>query len=212
MHLTLEQLLCENRAAMDVQLRADWLPVQVQSAIMTTAGTTTAKGNPIAEWPSGSRNVTAWDIGSGHVNCSAVLSPGLTFDARFDEYVGFLYGRQASDARQVYPGSYTAIPAYRLNYPNIVVSFLRAQSITVSRRVTNVEKRVGVYFPWVTPPKNARVSVRPWVLVVRPGRSATFRVTFTVRSRSNGFSFGSLTWRDRRGHAVRSVLGLQAIP
>ena len=187
-------------------------PVQVQSAIMTTAGATTVKGNAIAEWPSGSTNVTAWDVGSGHVNCSAVLSPGLTFDTSFNDYVGFLYGRQASDARQVYAGSYSAIPAYELNHPNIVVSFLTARRITVSRRVTNVEKGVGIYLPQVTPPKNARVLVRPRVLVVRPGRTATFRVTFTVRSRSNEFAFGSLTWRDRRGHAVRSVLGLQAVP
>ena len=197
-------------AALIMQAHPDWSPAQVKSAIMTTAYTKTNKGNPITD--DAGASVTPWDTGSGHVDCSKVSDPGLTYDISFRDYVNFLYGRQANLARQVYSGrSYKAIPGYQLNCPNIVVSNLRQRIVAVKRTVTNVGGADAVYKATVVAPGNARVTVSPSTLSVKAGGIASYTVTFLVKKRSRKFAFGSLTWADGNGHSVRSVLGLQAV-
>ena len=197
-------------AALIMQAHPDWSPAQVKSAIMTTAYTKTNKGNPITD--DAGTSVTPWDTGSGHVDCTRASDPGLTYDISFNDYVNFLYGRQPSLARQVYRGrSYRAIPGYQLNYPNIVVSNLKEWAVTVKRTVKNVGGADAVYKATVVAPGNARVVVTPSTLSVKAGRTASYTVTFLVKLRSRNFAFGSLTWADRKGHSVRSVLGLQAV-
>ena len=160
----------------------------------------------------GATAVTPWDTGSGHIDCTKVLDPGLTYDISYADYIAFLRARQPRKTRQAFRGlSFKRLPAYQLNYPNIVVSFLKKSKIVVKRTVTNVGGADTTYSATVVPPGNAAVSVSPTSLSIKAGGTASFTVTFTVTSRSSKFAWGSLTWADGNGHSVRSVLGLQAI-
>ena len=196
-------------AALIFQQHPDWSPSQVKSAIMTTAYSFTNKGNPIVDQTG--LAVTPWDTGSGHVDCTKVLNPGLTYDTTFDDHVNFLYARQPLLARRVYTGNFQGVPSYNLNDPNIVVSFLKGSSVVVTRTVTNVGGADAVYTATVVEPSNVRVVLSTSTLNVAKGSTATFTVTFNVKRRSRTFAFGSLTWADGNGHVVRSVLGVQAI-
>ena len=160
----------------------------------------------------GTTAVTPWDTGSGHIDCTKVLDPGLTYDISYDDYVSFLRARDPLKTRLAFKGSSVKrLPAYQLNYPNIVVSFLRKRKVVVKRTVTNVGGADATYSATVVAPSNAGVSVSPASLSIKAGATASFTVTFTVKSRSRKFEWGSLTWADGNGHSVRSVLGLQAI-
>ena len=129
-----------------------------------------------------------------------------------DDYISFPLARQPTKTGKTFKRSgLKRLPAYQLNYPTIVVSFLKKSKVVAKRTVTNVGGADATYFATVVPPGNAAVSVSPASLSVKAGGTASFTVTFTVTSRSNKFAWGSLTWADGNGHSVRSVLGLQAI-
>jgi hypothetical protein len=79
--------------------------------------------------------------------------------------------------------------------------------------VTNVDRKLGLYAAVVQAPPGVKVKVTPPVLVVKPGKAATYKVTFTRTSAPLGqYTFGSLTWRDLQGHAVRSPIALRPVP
>ncbi|CAI0428636.1 unnamed protein product, partial [Linum tenue] len=67
----------------------------IRSAILTTAYTFDLSGHPI----SNEQNVSAtvFDMGSGHVNPSKVLNPGLVYDIEPDDYIPYLCGLGYSD-------------------------------------------------------------------------------------------------------------------
>ena len=196
-------------AAMVVSANPSWTPAMVRSALMTTAYQTTTSGKPIPG-DDGSP-VNAWSTGSGHVDCTRVLNPGLVYDAGYTDYVNFMYGRYPVQARLQFPGlSYRAVDASNLNYPNMVVSNVLLQRVTVTRKVTSVLNVPSTFVANVVEPPNAKVNVSPPTLTIQPGGSATFTVTFTITSRSDNFEFGSLTWTNQAGNKVRSVLGVQA--
>lgn len=155
--------------------------------------------------------VDPWTTGSGHVDCTRVLDPGLTFDSSFDNYVEFLHATQPARSRLLFHGAYKSVPATQLNHPNIMVSHLRRGSISVRRTVTNVGGVDAVYNATVVEPSNAAVAVFPSSLRVAAGGTASFLVTFVLKTskRQSSFQFGSLTWSDGLGHTVRSVLGVK---
>ncbi|GJP39665.1 hypothetical protein CLOM_g24013 [Closterium sp. NIES-68] len=201
-------------AALVVQNHPDWSPAQVMSAILTTASTTNTAGGPILN--SLGQPATPWEMGAGHVNPGDVLDPGLTFDASFTDYLSFLSGQagkvslKSLGLGKAAPRGLKAIPAYNLNRPAISVSRL-LKTVTVTRFVTNVADANSTYTAKVVPPANVKVVVKPLVLSVAAGKTASFTVQFTVTKASSQFSFGSLTWEDQAGHVVRSVLAVQPV-
>ncbi|GJP54990.1 hypothetical protein CLOM_g13984 [Closterium sp. NIES-68] len=196
-------------AALIVQKHPKWSPAQVMSAIMTTASNVNNKGRPIGRFVGGEK-ATPFEIGSGHVNPPKVSDPGLTYNLGLGDYLNFLAGQNLTEVQGWKIKAVKAIPAYNLNLPSISVSRLRKQ-VVVRRTVTNMGLKTATYRAKVVAPENVRVVVTPSQFTIGVGKSVSFLVAITVVNPTGSFSFGSLTWEDGAGHAVRSVLAVQPI-
>ena len=196
-------------AAMIMAKHLDWSPAQIKSAMMTTTTRTSNIDGPILDGEN-SKEATHWDMGSGQVDGSRILDPGLTFDASYEDYKQFLAGQDATRATSTF-GAVTPIKGYELNQPNIVVSLLTG-TVSVTRTVKNVGTASATYQATVVAPSGASVTVSPTSFTVGAGQTTTFTVSFTAQSTSKEFSFGNLTWTDGSGHSVFCVLGVQGVP
>jgi hypothetical protein len=95
-----------------------------------------------------------------------------------------------------------------LNYASIALGDLAGEQ-TITRTVTNVSDRQSTYVAKVQAPAGFTVTVSPSTIVVRPGKSVTYKVTIKrTAGASAAWAFGSLTWSDSRGHAVRSPIAV----
>ena len=199
-------------AAMIVQKHGDWSPAQIKSAIMTTARSKTNKRKPIHIDDGSVTN--PWAYGAGLVDGKRVLDPGLTFDVRIVDYMGFLGGMDAQMARKVFSTTINSISSYNLNLPSILLSRKDPNSFprTLKRTVVNVGSVISTYVSHVEQPWPGLVTVSPPSFRIDPGGSITFFVTFKpFLLPKAGFAFGSLTWKDEYGHVVRCPLGVQGL-
>jgi subtilisin family serine protease len=170
-----------------------WSPMAVKSAMMTTASTKDSAGNTI-QWSQG--DATPLNFGAGHVQAGSAFDPGLVYDSGFNEWIQ--YGCGIGQMQLVYAPSvcqtFGSIDPSNLNYPSIAVGDL-AGSQVVTRTVTNVSNRIGLYFPLIKAPAGFTVKVSTPVLILRPGKSVTFKITITRTSAAlQEYAFGSLTW------------------
>ena len=183
------------------QAHPDWSPAMAKSALMTTARQNIIKDD-------GETKADPFDMGAGHIKpggrvvAGSAYQPGLTYDAGYLEYLGFL----CDAAPQVFadPEGFCAsleeagIPtqAINLNLPSIGISELPG-SQTIQRTVTSVAENPGtiVYRAIVDAPKGYRVEVTPRKLRLDQGESKTYRVTITNKRAVIGeWAFGSLKW------------------
>ncbi|KAF3788915.1 CO(2)-response secreted protease [Nymphaea thermarum] len=180
-----------------------WSPTAIKSAIMTTATVIDKDGNFITVDPEG-RVANPFDYGAGFVNPMRVLNPGLLYDASAADYRTFLcsLGYDQRTVRLV-TGDNSSCPSpgvssnFDLNYPSIAIPNLKTKQ-SVTRTVTNVGKPVSVYRAIVSPPPGIEVTVVPRFLNFSSwGQKMRFTVTFKVVAPTNGYVFGSLTWRKR---------------
>lgn len=74
-------------AALIIAKHPTWSPMAVKSAIMTTAYQATKTGFPPGRVFGG-----PFDFGSGHVDPTAALDPGLVFDSYEPDWKHFLCG------------------------------------------------------------------------------------------------------------------------
>jgi hypothetical protein len=95
--------------------------------------------------------------------------------------------------------------ASRVNSASIAVGDLVGRT-TVTRTVTNVGTAPATYTATVDGLRGIGVSVTPSTLTLRPGESASFRVSMTATRHAtyDEFAAGTLTWRDRNGDRVAS--------
>jgi len=192
------------------QLHPKWTPMEVKSALMTTATTKDGAGKPIRR--AGGSVATPLDYGSGHVVPTSAADPGLVYDSTADDWVSYLcaigQAPLTTDGRDVCTRVRKTDPS-DLNTPSISVGDL-AGTQTVTRTVTNVSSATGVYTATVEAPAGYRTTVSPAKLTVRPGGSATYKVTFTRAGAAFGtWAFGAVSWSDKQ-HKVRSVVALRA--
>ncbi|KAL9254734.1 Subtilisin-like protease SBT2.5-like protein [Drosera capensis] len=199
-------------AALIKQQHPKWSPAAIKSALMTTSSTLDRAGKPLlAQQYSESQAMTLgaatpFDYGSGHVNPSAALDPGLIFDAAFSDYLGFLCTTPGIDAHEIrnytsLPCNYTLGHPSNLNTPSITVSHL-VETRTVTRTVTNVAEEES-YTISATMAPAITISVNPTSITLPPGASRKFFVTLTVRSVTGSYSFGEVILKGNRGHRVR---------
>ncbi len=197
-------------AALLRQAHPEWSPAALKSALMTTA-------HQGVNQQDGSSPANPFDFGSGHIEPNAANDPGLVYDISDDEYDAFACDSGSPAVTQArcdaLRDSGLSFEPSALNQPSIAVARL-ASTRTVSRRVTNVSDETGTYFAAVELPPDIDVQVVPSSLMIGPGQSQTFEVTFTFQGgppdQLNRWRFGSLTWSSE-DHAVRSVLAVRPV-
>ena len=162
-------------AALLMQLHGDWTPMMVKSALMTSAG-------DVLDGPNTDPSVV-FGQGAGHVAPNLAASPGLVYDSGFNDWLAFLCGTttgvDASDCAALGAAGYSLDPR-NLNVASIGIGAL-AGSRTVTRVVTNVDRKADTYTPKITGLNGIAVSVAPASLRLDPGQRKAFKVTFTRR-------------------------------
>jgi subtilisin family serine protease len=150
-------------AALYFGVHPKWSPMAVKSAIMTTASRVkTADGKS-------SRDYSAQ--GAGNVRPDRMFNPGVIFDARERDWLGFLEGQGFATDTGVEP----ADPS-DYNAPSIAIGKL-VGSQTVTRRVTAVKP--GTYQTTISVP-GVTATVNPSTLnFSSAGETKTVTVTFT---------------------------------
>jgi hypothetical protein len=159
-------------------------------------------------------------MGAGHVDPSgsatapgSTFNPGIVYDAGFNEYLGFL----CDAAPEVFANptatcaslASAGVPtrSENLNYPSIGVSEVPGTK-TVQRSVTNVTGSALTINASVVEPTGFDVTVSPSTLVVPPGQTRTFELTFNnVDAPLGEWRFGSLTWSGN-GYTARSPIAV----
>ncbi|GMI97248.1 AUXIN-INDUCED IN ROOT CULTURES 3 [Hibiscus trionum] len=203
-------------AAIIKSMKPSWSPAAIKSAIMTTATVLDNTKHLIGRQPFGNET-TPFDYGSGHVNPTAALEPGLVYDYDSTDLINFLCSIGANPAQlknltgQLTHCQKPFVPSYDLNYPSIGVSNMNG-SLSVHRTVTYYGKDPTVYYAYIDHPDGVKVRVTPSKLCfTKTGEKISFRVDFMPYKKSDGsFVFGALTWRNGI-HKVRSPIGLNVL-
>ena len=201
-------------AALLIAKHPDWTPMEVKSALMTTASPTDNEGNPIQAQSTGA--ATPLDMGSGQVHPAPAFDPGLVYNSGIGDWLSYSCGvgvhliSGGTDLCTVFP----AIEANQLNYPSIAAGALPGTQ-TVTRTVTDVAQRGSApdrYTVQVTSPAGYNVTVSPAQFTIRPGQSVTYTVAITrTTAPLNAYRFGQLVWTDGSGHSVRSPISIQGV-
>jgi subtilisin family serine protease len=184
-------------AALLMQAHPDWSPMEVKSALMTSA-------YDILDGPDTSPLVI-FRQGAGHIQPNSAMDPGLVFDAGWNDWLAFLCGTttgvSASTCNALSGLGYSLDPS-DLNVASIAIGAL-AGSQTVTRKVTNVGSDVASYTPSYTGMTGFDVTITPSSLTLSPDESGTFSVTLTRTTAAlNAYVGGQLTWTDGE-HSVR---------
>ncbi|RWR72766.1 subtilisin-like protein protease SBT5.3 [Cinnamomum micranthum f. kanehirae] len=160
------------------------------------------RGHAITADPEG-RLANPFDYGAGFVNPTNVLNPGLIYDAQPVDYKDFLcsIGYDENSVRLVTGNdsvcNHSSSQGMDLNYPSISVPDLKS-SFSVKRTVTNVGNARSVYKVVVYSPREVNVTVSPKYLIFNKyGQKISFTVNFKAVAPSNGYVFGSLTWKKK---------------
>ncbi|MET7419224.1 S8 family peptidase [Dactylosporangium sp. NPDC005555] len=185
-----------------------WSPSAVQSALMTTASVFDNSDGMIQR---AGKIASPLDYGAGHVTPARAFDPGLVYESGPQDWARYACGLGQLQLVSDWCATVGEADPSDLNYPSIAVAALPGTQ-TVTRTVTNVSDQPSVYVASVTQPQGLAVTVSPSTMTVGAGETATFKVT--IRRTDGAFrtwTFGSLTWTDLRGHAVRSPIGARPV-
>jgi hypothetical protein len=164
-------------AAMYFSVHPKWSPMAVKSAIMTTSARVKTSNGKV------SRDYFAQ--GAGNVRPDRMFNPGVIFDAREKDWLGFLEGAGVDTDTAAKP-----IESSNYNVPSIAIGELGG-SQKVIRRVTAV--KAGSYQAAISVP-GVTASVSPSTLqFAHAGETKVVTVTFFPDAGSlSGTAFGSL--------------------
>lgn len=200
----------------------EWSSAAIRSALLTTASQVDNRGRFIrAHQPSSNTSVsigwaTPFDYGSGFVNATAAMDPGLIFDVGFQDYINFLCtvpGADVNSVEEATGGICQDRPGDRssdLNLPSITVGNLIGTR-RVKRVVASVSRHKETYKLQVHAPRGVEVFVEPRVFTVSDKQQQSFTVTLRTIKANQAFTFGSLLWIGSRGHVVRMPLAVSAM-
>ncbi|XP_068656109.1 subtilisin-like protease SBT2.3 [Aristolochia californica] len=203
-------------AALVKQKFPSFSPSAIASALSTTASAYNNQGGPIMAQRSYSNPdsnqspATPFDMGSGFVNATAALDPGLVLDASFDDYISFLCGINGSNPVVL---NYTGQPCGNstmngidLNLPSITIAKLN-QSKTVQRTVTNIADNETYAVSW-SAPYGVSVSVDPTRFSISNGQKKILTVVFNATMNSTSASFGRIGLYGNKGHIATIPLSV----
>ncbi|KAF8752681.1 hypothetical protein HU200_011921 [Digitaria exilis] len=193
-------------AAVLRRARPGWSPSAIKSALMTTADMAHPDGTPITDEFTG-EPATHLLMGSGIVNATKALDPGLVYDLSTHDYLTYVCGLGYNDSfvndiiaqplQNASCASSGKIEGKDLNYPSFLVTLTTAAPVVeVKRTVTNVGEAGSVYTAEVVAPKTVDVEVVPPRLEFG---TVNQKMDFTVRFRrvanpTQHTAEGSLRW------------------
>ncbi|KAG2304045.1 hypothetical protein Bca52824_032696 [Brassica carinata] len=181
-------------------------PAAIGSALSTAASLTDRKGGPIMAQhavlnPDATQTPAAFDMGSGFVNATAALDPGLIFDI-----VSLRHQRIISVVLN-YTGGCSAynssLAASDLNLPSVTIAKL-VGTRTVLRWVTNIAATVTneTYTVGWRAPDSVSVKVSPAKFTIGNGQTRVLSLVFRAMKNDTVASFGRIGMVGDRGHVV----------
>ncbi|XP_073058458.1 subtilisin-like protease SBT2.2 [Primulina eburnea] len=186
-------------------------PAAIGSALSTTASLYDRNGGPIMAqraYANPDLNLspaTPFDMGSGFVNPTAALNPGLIFDTCYDDYISFLCGINGSSPLILnYTGESCGVSRTtptNLNLPSITISKLN-QSAVMQRTVTNVDRNETYRVGW-TAPFGVSVKVIPSYFVILSGEKQVLTVVLNATINSSIASYGRIRFFGSNDHVVK---------
>ncbi|GAU18700.1 hypothetical protein TSUD_79880, partial [Trifolium subterraneum] len=199
-------------AALIKQKFPNFSPAAIGSSLSTTESLNENSGKPIMAqrtYPSPDLNkspATPFDMGSGFVNVTAALNPGLIFDSSYDDYTSFLCGINGSASAVLdYIGQNcwthnSTVYGSDLNLPSITIARLD-QSRIVQRTVQNIAANETYSVGWSSP-YGVSVKVSPTRFSIANGERQVLSVIFNATSNSSTASFGRIGLFGNQGHVV----------
>ncbi len=188
-------------AALLMDLHPDWTPMEVKSALMTSA-------YDVLDGPD-TNPLVIFRQGAGHIRPNSAADPGLVFNAGWNDWLAFLCGGTTAVGTSTCDtlksmGYSTDLSDY--NVASVAIGAL-AGSQTVTRTVTNVGSKAETYSFAYTAQPGLNVSVSPSTFTIAPGATKKLAITVTNLSAAlNAYSGGQLTWTGSKGHIVRIPL------
>ncbi|XP_019415781.1 PREDICTED: subtilisin-like protease SBT2.2 [Lupinus angustifolius] len=205
-------------AALIRQKFPNFSPAAIASALSTTTSLHDKKGGPIMaqrSYASPDLNqspATPFDMGSGFVNATAALNPGLIFDTRYDDYMSFLCSINGSAPVMLnYTGQNclfynSTLYGPDLNLPSITISKLN-QSRVVQRTIQNIAANETYRVGW-SAPHGVSIKVSPTHFSVADGERQVLSVFFNATINSQVASFGRIGLFGNKGHVVNIPLSV----
>ncbi|XP_054803176.1 subtilisin-like protease SBT2.2 isoform X2 [Prosopis cineraria] len=199
-------------AALIKQKFPNFGPAAVGSALSTTASVYDKNGGPIMaqrSYASPELNqspATPFDMGSGFVNGSSALNPGLIFDSSYNDYMSFLCGINGSAPMVLnFTGQNCALynsTVYGpdLNLPSITIAKLN-QSRVVQRTVQNVGGNESYSVGWFAP-FGVSLKISPTHFYIGSGEKQVLSVSLNATTNSYAASFGRIGLFGNQGHVV----------
>ncbi|KAG0460388.1 hypothetical protein HPP92_020685 [Vanilla planifolia] len=202
-------------AALIKQNHPEWSPAAVASAIMTTANDAGVGTGPLLAQRANGDLVAAtpFDYGSGAINPTRALDPGLIFDAEFKHYIQFLCAVPGTDEDSVRRSAGAGCPTAQrewcsdLNSPSVTVASL-VGSRKVERRVTSVAAETEKYAVTVREPAGVAVTVSPSEFGISPNETKMLRIDVVAKEAMNDYVFGEVVLRGDKKHIVRIPLAV----
>ena len=167
-----------------------WSPMMIKSALMTS-------GYDVLDATSDANRI--FRQGAGHIRPNNAADPGLVFNSGFFDWLAFLCGTtngvDPDTCTALVNAGYSTEPS-NMNVASIAIGDL-AGIQTVTRKVTNVGSSAATYTPSTSGLAGITVDVQPTSLMLNPGQTGTFTVTFTrTTAPLNDYVGGQLTWTD----------------
>ncbi|XP_020994979.1 subtilisin-like protease SBT2.2 isoform X1 [Arachis duranensis] len=199
-------------AALIKQKFPHFSPAAIASALSTTASLYDSIGKPIMAQQSyaspdlSQSPATPFDTGSGFVNATSALDPGLLFDSSYEDYMSFLCAINGSAPTVL---NYTnqncllynsTLYGPDLNIPSITIAKLN-QTRVVQRTFQNIAGNETYGVGWSNP-YGVSVNVSPTRFSLANGERQVLTVIFNATSNSTAASFGRIGLFGNQGHVV----------
>ncbi|KAL6990735.1 hypothetical protein U1Q18_008859 [Sarracenia purpurea var. burkii] len=205
-------------AALIKQNNPSWTPSMIASAMSTTASKYDNGGEPILAQGSDIHSFypsTPFDFGSGFVNPTRALDPGLVLSADFEDYISFLCSLPNVGPETIKTATGGSCnnsfgKPSDLNIPSVTISALNG-SLLVRRSVKNVASKPETYLCAVMPPEGVRVDLNPPWFTVAPEGSQDLEIELCVTQKLDDFSFGEIVLTGNLNHIVRIPLAVSPV-
>ncbi|MDO4238944.1 S8 family peptidase [Micrococcus sp.] len=182
-------------AALVKRGRPDFSPMEIKSAMMTTARDHAEATSPFAE-------------GAGFVDPTRMMNPGLTFDSDRADWYDFLAGQGVVYSDTGNPVSENPIDASDLNVPSLALGELFGAQ-TVTRTVTAVDGG-GTWTASVEGASGLDVSVSPATFTLADAQSQDVEITVAAGAATPGeWATAHIVWTSSDGSTVRMPLVAQ---